>query len=180
MVRYINRQKILSIIHSSIQARALAALLPLLLFFGCAGKEPILSSKTSHITIILKDLKYSDMGFLKQSKNALTLELYEFGNPVFRLEINKETICVDGNCLSKKTFVERYLGEHYYPQILEEILSKKPIFDAKNLTTTDTGFEQRILEKSKYDIIYKIEGENIYFVDKKSGVKVAVKSTATP
>jgi len=154
--------------------RIIFSLLPLLFFVGCATKEVAVTSSTKHITILTKGLKYSDQGFLKESKNSVSAELYSFGNPVLKLEVFENRICLDGSCYTKRLFIDRFLTPAYYEDILGDILSQREIFEGKNLQEDGKKRIQKI-SSEMFDILYTRENGSLSFIDKVNGIKIVVR-----
>ncbi len=146
-----------------------------LLFFlsSCAIKNENFASQSVLVLIRTKDIKINDAGFLKQTKNALNLEIYKFAKPFFVLKIN-DKICLNAACYEKTEFNKKFLKNAYYDELLEHILRAKPLFNAMNLERLDCGFLQKI-ESKTYKITYEVCGDKTSFFDAFSNTKILLK-----
>jgi len=142
-------------------------------FSSCSVKE---YTKSEAKVVILKtpQIKFADTGYIRQSGNALKLELYSGGQPVKKIEIN-HLICVDEGCMSKSSFNEEYLSDSYPDDLLLHVILAKPIFKSQNIIKTDSGFEQKI-KNSKYDIVYRVNNREIYFKDRINRILIRFKT----
>lgn len=119
-------------------------------------------------------LKYADSGFLKQSQNALHVELYSVGTPILSLQVNSNT-CINKICYKNEQFNLQFLGYMYEKNMLKNILLKEPIYGGKNYQKTEHGFTQIIKDKNK-NIYYNIEQNSTTFRDKSNKILIKIKS----
>ena len=148
--------------------------LVLLLFFtGCAFKTPYKSSKPYYIVIKNSKIALADTGFIKKDDGRLNLQLFTAGTPVFDLHV-KNDVCLDYICLKRKNFNREFFGNRHYDSFIDELFNLKPIYSKKNLKKIANGFEQKIKTDS-YDITYRVEGENLYFKDRKNKILIKLK-----
>ncbi len=143
------------------------------LLYGCSIKQYEIN-ESKIIVIKSPQLKYADLGYIRSSGDALKVELYEMGNLVKSIEINK-LICVDEGCMSKSSFNAEYLNENYPSEILKNVILGRAIYGGKNLKRTKNGFVQMI-EDGYVDIDYEVKDKNIRFKDKKNGILVKIVS----
>ncbi len=146
------------------------SLLISLLFFGCAYKRAVEKSQSYLFTIKMKNIAFSDMGFLNIGKDFVDLQLFDAGNLVFELKISNY-ICVNGHCFSKEEFNEKFLSKTYPLDTLERILRGKTIFQKRDLNRKEDGFSQNIKEKDLY-IKYFVSKNKIYFKDYKNHILI--------
>ena len=149
-------------------------LLPLFIVFftGCSLKNyEHTSSKV--ITIKTPKLRFSDLGYVKNSNKAVGLELFVAGKLIKKIDINY-LICVDEGCMSKSSFNAEYLEASYPDDLLQDIILGLPIYDAKNLQKSDGGFKQLIVNDS-VNIEYRVDAREIYFKDKKNHILFKIK-----
>ncbi|MDQ7060232.1 MAG: hypothetical protein Q9M43_03575 [Sulfurimonas sp.] len=144
----------------------------ILLFSACSIKN---YETTQAKIIIIKSpkIKFADIGYLRNTGDAIELELFIAGNPVQKIEINT-LICVSAGCTTKSAFNEEYLHFSYPDSLLQNILLGQVIYDGKNKQITDDGFEQRITNRD-VDIIYKVTNKSIFFKDKKNKIIFKIK-----
>ncbi len=144
----------------------------LLLFSGCSIKE-YMYTKSKIITIKTPKLKYSDLGYIKNSDDAVSLELFISGNMVQNIEINY-LICVNEGCMSKSSFNEEYLHESYPDELLQNISLGKPIYSKRDYVKTVDGFEQYIKDEN-VNIKYRVDSKEIYFKDRRNSILFKIK-----
>ena len=149
-------------------------LLVIILFLtGCSYKEPFLSSKPYYIVIKNSQIAVADTGFIKKDENRINLQLFSASTPIFDLHV-KDDVCLDYVCMSKRSFNREFFGFSHYESFINELFNFKPIYDDKNLKKTELGFEQEI-KTDEFNIVYKVDGENLYFKDKKNSVLIKLK-----
>jgi len=143
-----------------------------LLFSGCSIKN---YEHTHSKIIIIKTpkLKYSDLGYIRYSDDAVELELFVAGRVVRKIEVN-HLVCTTEGCMRKSTFNAEYLNAAYPENILQNILLGHAIYNNKNRVRTDTGFTQEIKNNS-VDIKYKVDAKSIYFKDRKNRIIFKIK-----
>lgn len=142
------------------------------LFTACSIKN-YENTQTKIIIIKSSKIKFADIGYIRNSDNAIELELFIAGSPVEKITINS-LICTNEGCMSKNRFNEDYLHHSYPDDIMQNILLGNEIFSAKNKVKTDSSFEQKI--KSRHvDIIYKVTPHAILFKDRKNKIIFKIK-----
>ena len=144
----------------------------LFLVSGCSVKE-YMHTKSKIITIKTPKLKYSDLGYVKNSEDAVSLELFVSGTMVQNIEINY-LICVNEGCMSKGSFNEEYLNVNYPNELLQNIALGKPIYNGKNLVRNSYGFEQYIKDDN-VNIKYRVDAKEIRFKDRKNSILFKIK-----
>jgi cytoskeletal protein CcmA (bactofilin family) len=126
------------------------------------------------IVIKSPQIKYADLGYIRGHGNALKIELYEMGNVVKSIEINK-LICVDDGCMLKAVFNKKYLNGSYPSDTLENVILGHAIYDGKNLRKLYDGYVQNIQDED-VDISYEVTSKSIRFKDAKNGILVKISS----
>ena len=150
-------------------------LLIFILFFSACSVKDYHQTKTKIVIIKSPKLRFSDVGYLRNTKDAVELELFSAGVAIEKIQIN-HLICVGSGCMSKQGFNHDYLNDAYPSDILQDILLAKPIYDAKNISKIDDGFEQYIKDRD-VDIKYKVTKNVTYFKDKKNHIIFKIKDT---
>ena len=145
-------------------------LLLTLFIVGCSYRVPIRTSQAYAVTIKLKGLAFSDTGFLNLGKEYTELQLYDAGEPVFKLKISQYT-CIDSHCFEKDEFNKKFLSKNYNPQTLENILNGRPIFGKTGYKEEKDGFSQTIVKKNLH-IKYFVRKNKIYFKDYKNRILI--------
>ncbi|MEA1956171.1 MAG: hypothetical protein U9N02_06715 [Campylobacterota bacterium] len=148
-------------------------LLVFLLFFTACSVKEYQRTQTKIVIIKSPKLKFADVGYIRNSKDSLELELFMAGTVVEKISIN-HLVCVSAGCMSKQGFNNEYLNGSYPSDILQNILLAKPIYDAKNRVKTEDGFEQYIKDE-KVDIKYKVTSNITYFKDRKNKIIFKIK-----
>ena len=118
-------------------------------------------------------LKFADLAYIRNSQDAIELELFVAGKAIKTIVIN-HLICVDEGCMSKTAFNEQYLSKAYPSDILQNILLAKPIYNAENRVQVKDGFIQRIQTKD-VDINYKVTSKQTSFKDKINHIIIKIK-----
>ena len=134
-------------------------------------KQPTLK-KSVVVTIKSPKLKFNDIGYLVIDGDHIKLQLYSAGESIEEFEID-HLVCTQAGCMSKSSFNEEYLSATYEDDFLQNILLHKPLFDGKNLTKREDGFEQHLVDKS-YNITYRVYKEGIYFRDTKNRILIKI------
>jgi hypothetical protein len=144
----------------------------LLLFSACSIKN-YKHTTTKIITIKTPKIKFSDIGYIRHTKDAIELELFIAGHVFKRFHIN-HLICVDEGCMSKSGFNEEYLNAAYPDELLQNILLGRKIYNGKNILKTPNGFKQDIQTKD-VNIAYVVNSRQIYFKDRKNHILIKIK-----
>ena len=147
----------------------------LLLIFalsGCSIKN-YEHTEAKIITIKSPKLRFSDIGYIRHTKDAIELELFVAGHVYQRIHIN-HLICVDEGCMSKSSFNAEYLSAFYPSSLLQNIILGKEIYNGKNSLKKDDGFIQSI-KNSDVDIKYSVNSHQIYFKDRKNHILIKIK-----
>ncbi len=143
-----------------------------LLFSACSVTN---YEHTQTKIIIIKSplIKFADVGYIRNSDDEVSLELFSAGVRVEEITIN-HLICVSDGCMSKGGFNKEYLHNEYPDDTLQDILLARPIFDGKALIKTEDGFEQKI--KTKHiDITYRVNKRRTFFKDKRNRIILNIK-----
>ena len=146
----------------------------ILLFAACSVKDYEFT-QTKIIIIKSPKIKFSDLGYLRNSEKSIELELFVAGKAVDKISVN-HLICVSDGCMSKSSFNEDYLNETYPNDILQNILLAEPIYQSKNKVLTSDGFEQYIKDEN-VDIRYKVKKNSTFFKDLKNKIIFKIKDT---
>ncbi len=130
---------------------------------------------TSAKIVIIKSpkIKFSDIGYVRHTKDAIELELFIAGHVYKRIHIN-HLICVDNGCMSKSSFNQEYLSGAYPSSLLQNIILGKAIYNGKNSLKQDDGFIQRI-KTSDVNIKYIVNSREIYFKDMQNHILIKIK-----
>lgn len=152
----------------------LSLFLILLLFGACSVKNYQLT-QTKIITMKTKQLKFSDLGYIRSGSGAVELELFVAGKSLFRASIDS-SVCTDDGCMSKAAFNEEYLNTAYPDELLQNILLGMPIYSGENKTLIKDGFEQKI-EREEVSILYRVSSSQTYFRDKKNNILFKIKES---
>lgn len=145
----------------------------LVFFSACSIKN---YTHTAAKILILKTpkIKFSDIAYIRNSDDAIELELFVAGKAVQQFHIN-HLVCVDDSgCMQKSTFNREYLNQSYPDDLLQNILLGKKIYNGKNLQKNANGFVQQINTQS-VNIIYKVNTQSIYFKDRKNHILIKIK-----
>ena len=134
----------------------------LVFFSACSIKN---YTHTAAKILILKTpkIKFSDIAYIRNSDDAIELELFVAGKAVQQFHIN-HLVCVDDSgCMQKSTFNREYLNQSYPDDLLQNILLGKKIYNGKNL------------QKNANDFVQQINTQSIYFKDRKNHILIKIK-----
>ena len=121
-----------------------------------------------------KQFRYNDLGFIRNTGDALQLDLFTAGTQVGRFEINR-LICTKEGCITKSSFNKKHFTPAYEKDFLQNVILGKPIFNKQNLLKTEDGFEQNF-QSEAYNISYRVNKESIYFKDRLNKILIKIKS----
>lgn len=143
------------------------------LFFSACSIKNYEHTQTKIITIKSPKIKFSDVGYLRNSDKSIELELFMAGKSIEKITVN-HLICTSEGCMSKSGFNKDYLNTAYPDDIMQNMLLSHVIYDGKNLTKTTDGFEQHIRDED-VDIVYRVNSHALYFKDRKNGIIFNIK-----
>ncbi|MDD5399714.1 MAG: hypothetical protein PHQ93_00810 [Sulfurimonas sp.] len=150
-------------------------LLIFVLLFSACGTKKYEQTQTKIITIKSPKIKFSDVGYLRNSDKSVELELFMAGKCIEKIAVN-HLICTSTGCMSKSGFNKDYLNQIYPDDIMQNMLLSHAIYNGKNLVKTDGGFEQQIKDET-VDIFYKVDSHGVQFKDKKNDIIFKIKDT---
>ncbi len=143
-----------------------------LLLSACSVKN-YETTQTKLITIKTSKLKFSDLGYIRNTQNAVELELFVAGKSVFLVAFDRD-VCTHKGCMSRSAFNEDFLTSAYPDELLQNIILGKTIYDGVGKRKSEKGFTQR-LQNSSVDIIYRVDAMEIYFKDTKNKILIKIK-----
>ena len=141
-----------------------------------ASDEPVMDPAISQsyvATLKTKKFAYSDAAFMQEENGVIDLQILSAGKPLVTLKISSD-VCVDHNCISKEEFNHDYLSSAYPADLINNVLTKRPIFEGRNLKRITNGFMQKIYGPD-YKIKYKTTPGSIYFRDLKNGIVIKLR-----
>ena len=142
----------------------------LLFVLGCTIKPHINFSQTYKIIIKTKNIAIADSGFVRKAQDYKSIEIFSAGVLALHVELAK-LACLNGSCTTRDDFNRRFFGYKHYDKILDDILDKKAIYSGVDKIKTKDGFMQNI-KTDRYDILYKVSKNSIYFKDKKNHILI--------
>lgn len=148
-------------------------LLTIILFLSACGVKNYEITQTKIIIIKSPKIKFSDLGYIRNSGDSIEMELFVAGRAIQKITIN-HLVCTNEGCMSKGGFNEDYLNENYPSALLQNILLAKPIYDGKSKQNTPDGFTQNIKDLH-VDIIYKVSNGVTSFKDKTNNIIIKIK-----
>jgi hypothetical protein len=140
------------------------------------NSEPVMDPTMSQsyvTTLKTKKFSFSDAGFMQEENGVIDLQILTAGKPLVTLKISSD-VCVNHNCISKEEFNQDYLSSSYPADLINNVLTRRPIFEGKNLKRTSNGFMQKITS-SRYNIKYKTTPSSIYFKDLKNNLIIKMR-----
>lgn len=143
------------------------------LFFSACSIKNYEHTQTKIITIKSPKIKFSDAGYLRNSSDAIELELFMAGKNIEKITVN-HLICTSEGCMSKSSFNKEYLNGAYPDDTLQNILLSQAIYGGVNQSKTADGFSQSIKDEH-VDIRYKVDSSGVYFKDRKNSIIFNIK-----
>ncbi len=140
-------------------------LLLALLWGGCAGRS---YQKPVAALIVFKTpaIRFADQGFVYRSARGVKVQVYASGRAVLQMRVGRR-VCIEGKgCLAEEDFYKKFFGVAYPEGTLAAIFSKRPIFGGEGLRKVGEGYEQRIEEPGRFDIIYAFNSRSARFRDR--------------
>ena len=147
----------------------------LILFFSACSIKNYEYSEAKIVTIKSPKIKFSDIGYVRHTDDAIELELFEAGHVFQRIHINS-MICVEDGCMAKRSFNKEYLNAAYPDDILQNVILGHPIYAKKNLLKTNEGFVQKIRNEN-VDIKYRVTAYEHFFKDRKNHIIIKIRDT---
>lgn len=151
-------------------------LISLLLFLSACSIKTYEQTQPKILIIKSPQIKFADLAYIRNTGQALELELFVAGKSIKKIAIN-HLICVDEGCMSKASFNEAYLNAAYPSDILQNILLSQAIYDGKNRVQTANGFSQKI-QTEDVDISYRVTATKTFFKDKTKHIIIKIKDTS--
>jgi hypothetical protein len=129
------------------------------------------SVKTKSVYAVIKTpfVKISDAGFLENGLNYKKLIIYKNATLPVKIYIYKSSICVNGRCIQKKTFIKQ-LSDDYPINLLDLIIDKKPLKNLGKITKLKDGFLQK---NSRF--FYLVTKNKVLFKDKLKRIVIMIK-----
>jgi len=150
-------------------------LLFITLFFTACSVKNYEKTETKIIIIKTEKLKFADLGYVRNSADAVELELFVAGKSVFRVAFDSG-VCTHDGCMSRSAFNENYLHTAYPDELLQNILLGKAIYGGVYVKKTEDGFEQR-LQNPYVNITYRVNASETHFKDTKNKILIKIKES---
>ena len=132
-------------------------------------------SEAKIVTIKSPKIKFSDIGYVRHTDDAIELELFVAGHVFQRIHINS-MICVEDGCMAKRSFNNEYLNAAYPADMLQNVILGRPIYAKQNLVKSKEGFVQNIVSKD-VNIKYRVNAHSSFFKDKKNHIIIKIRDT---
>jgi len=132
---------------------------------GCQS-TPYMKEESLFIVMKTPTMRYADQGFIYTGKDRVKVEIYANAQPLLRLEILPQKICMSSwECVTKRRFNQEVLSGAYPEDILEKVFLSQPIMDGANIQKKRNGFTQHLIKSGKYDIEYTVLNNQTQFRD---------------
>ncbi len=151
-------------------------LISLALFLSACSIKHYEQTETKIFVIKSPLLRFADLAYIRNSENAVQVELFVAGKSIKKIAIN-HLVCVDEGCVSKSTFNTKYLNANYPSNILQNILLAKAIYNGKNRVQMQNGFVQKI-QTENVNIKYTVTNKVTLFKDRKNKIIIKIKDTS--
>ena len=121
-----------------------------------------------------QNIKLNDTGFLYSNNDVKNLEVFKLTKKILHLKTQKNKICLNSKCYLKKDFNKYFFGSYYDENLIDDILSFKPIFNRENAKLQDECMVQKITSQGA-DIDYKVCKNTLSFIDNKHKNTIKIK-----
>lgn len=125
----------------------------------------------------MPQFKLYDLGFVKRYTNRLSIEAHSLACSSIVIDIWSDSICVNGDCFSKRRINREIFGENVgYETLLEEIILGRDIFQGKGKSQRDSSIQDSLniqgdshkvviqeIKTPHYHILYERSSEGIVF-----------------
>ena len=131
--------------------------LVLFVMLGCAkAPSPLQDSTTKAIFFSTKDFRFYDLGFVKSFANYTSLELFNAGVVLLKMDCYNNKICLNSTCYAKDSITRRFFGSDAFRDLdFIALLKGKEIFNGENKNNFSQGFSQTITRDS-LKLFYKV------------------------
>ena len=143
------------------------------IFFSACSIKNYEHTDTKIVIIKSPKIKFSDIGYVRHTSDAIELELFIAGHVFQKIHIN-HLICMNEGCMSKSSFNEDYLNNSYPTTLLQNIILGHKIYGGKNLLKTSDGFNQ-VIKNNDVNIKYRVNSQEIFFKDRKNHIIIKMK-----
>lgn len=143
------------------------------LFLSACSVKNYESTQSKLITIKTPKLKFSDLGYVRNTQDAVELELFMAGKSAFLVAFDRD-VCTHEGCMSRAAFNQNFLSAAYPDRLLQNVILGKPIYDAVALHKTTDGFIQKLANHA-VNITYRVTSKEIYFRDAKNRILIKIK-----
>jgi hypothetical protein len=133
------------------------------------------TSIPSTIMIKTDKIKIYDTGFIDVKNGLISVKVLNLGVQILDIQIIKSKICIDSNCFKDEIFNEKFLSKEYENDFLKKIVLKEPLFDGKEVNSSENGFTQELFKDGKFDIIYRVDKKQSYFKDKINKILIKIR-----
>lgn len=135
---------------SRINWRAVLSTIFVVLFaFGCAKAPSALqNSTTKTIFFSTKDFRFYDLGFIKTFTNHTSLEIFNAGAVLLKMDCYKDKICLNTKCYAKDSVMRNFFGNDAFRGLdFQAVLKGREIFNGENKVRIQNGFLQKITKE---------------------------------
>ena len=138
----------------------LSFFLPCLVLFvmlGCAkAPSPLQDSTTKAIFFSTKDFRFYDLGFVKSFANHTSLEIFNAGVALLKMDCYNNKICLNSTCYAKDSITRRFFGSDAFRHLdFIALLKGTEILNGENKNNFSQGFSQTIARDS-LKLFYKV------------------------
>lgn len=131
------------------------------------NQTPVLEPTKFKILLIdTPRVKFYDFASFRYSKTSkkLNIELYKLGKPVGKIVVSHKEVCMDNQCTSKWLAVRSFFGDVSYPNLFDDILAARDIFDGEGKRVGNDGTfvqwfvrggQEFYYERSKNKVLFK-------------------------
>lgn len=138
---------------------------------------PVLEPTKFKILLIdTPTIKFYDFASLKYAKGNknLTIDLYKLGKSVGQITLSPKEVCVMKSCMSKWMAAKRFFGAVSYPDLFNDILAAKDIFDGEGRRFNNEGSFVQWFVKGGQEIYYERSKNKVFFKNITTGITIGI------
>lgn len=127
-------------------------------------------------------VKFYDFASFRYSKTSkkLTIELYKLGKPISEIVISRKEVCMSNNCTAKWIAVRGFFGDVSYPNLFDDILAARDIFDGEGKRVSNDGAFVQWFVRGGQEFYYERSKNKVLFKNLTLGITLGIEDYLLP
>lgn len=141
------------------------------------NQPPILEPTKFKILLIdTPQVKFYDFASFKYNKSNknLTIDLYKLGKPIGQISISQKEVCMMKQCTSRWLAARGFFGEVSYPNLFNDILGAKDIFDGEGKRVANDGTFVQWFVKGGQEFYYERKKNRVLFKNLTANITIGI------